>query len=188
MRYTVAGYNSAGPDRTEWTLGDRWESAVAGVEAITGITMAAIRPFEYAVAIEHMAQPRRLQTGRSADAGGRDMTLLTRSEGFFTEISYANPTTAAAYPSALALTVTAPGRLDTTIWRQELMSGDLLIRRTDTTHPSRRHATSSPVTPLSCPPRTSGGNAIPSPSATVAAPNRASHAATGTNWILPCGV
>ena len=61
------------------------------------------------------------------------MTLLTSRE-LFTEISYADPATASAYPPALTLTVTAPGRLDTTIWRQELKSGDLLIRGTETTH------------------------------------------------------
>ena len=45
VRYTVAGYDSARPDRTESTLHYRWDSAVARAEGITGITMAAIRPF-----------------------------------------------------------------------------------------------------------------------------------------------
>ena len=62
------------------------------------------------------------------------MTLLTSREVFI-EISYADPGTASAYPPELALTVTVAGRLDTTIWHQELRFGDLLIRDTATTHP-----------------------------------------------------
>jgi hypothetical protein len=48
---------------------------------------------------------------------------------------HADPATASAYPPDVALTVTAAGRLDTTIWHQELKFGDLLIRDTATTHP-----------------------------------------------------
>jgi 2-polyprenyl-3-methyl-5-hydroxy-6-metoxy-1,4-benzoquinol methylase len=137
VRYTVAGYDSAGPDRTERTLHDRWDSAVGGAEAVTGITMEAMHPFpgaDYSAFIEHMSQARALQGARSAGLGQRDLTLLTRRAPF-TEISYADPATAAAYPPALALAVTAPGRLDTTVWCQELKHGDLLIRRTETTYP-----------------------------------------------------
>ena len=65
---------------------------------------------------------------------GPGMTLLTSRE-VFTQISYADPATALAYPPAPALTVTAAGRLDTTIWHQELKAGDLLIRDTATVHP-----------------------------------------------------
>ena len=45
VRYTVAGYDSARPDPTERTRQDRWDSAVARAEALTGITMAAIGQF-----------------------------------------------------------------------------------------------------------------------------------------------
>lgn len=65
------------------------------------------------------------------------MTRLTGRE-VFTEISNADPATASAYPPDLALTVTAAGRLDTTIWHQVLKVGDLLIRDTATTHPVDR--------------------------------------------------
>lgn len=51
----------------------------------------------------------------------------------FTVISYADPATASAV--ALALTVAAPGRLDTTIWRPELKSGDLLILSSESSRP-----------------------------------------------------
>jgi hypothetical protein len=67
---------------------------------------------------------------------GPDMTRLTGRE-VFTETSYADPATASAYPPDLALTVIAAGRLDTTIWHQELKFGDLLIRDTVTAHPGR---------------------------------------------------
>jgi len=117
VRYTVTGYDSASPDPGERTLHDRWDSIVGGAEALSGITMAAIREFPSA--------------DYSAAADGRDMTLLTSRE-LFAEINYSDPATAAAYPPALSLPVTAPGRLDTTAWRQELKFGDLLIRRTDT--------------------------------------------------------
>jgi hypothetical protein len=52
----------------------------------------------------------------------------------FTQISYTDPATALTYPPAPALTVTAAGRLDTTIWHQELKVGDLLIWDTATIH------------------------------------------------------
>jgi len=138
VRYTVAGYDSAGPDRTGNTRQDRWASAVGQAEAHTGITMAAIREFpgpDYATVMERLLQPLGQRAARARRAlAGPDMTLLTGRE-LFAEISYAEPATAAAYPPSFALTVTAPGRLDTTIWRQELKVGDLLIRRTETTHP-----------------------------------------------------
>ncbi len=134
VRYTVVGYDSAGPDPASGpprsTLQDGWDSAVGQAEALTGITMAAIREFpsaDYAAVMEQGAQP----GGRAA---GHDMTPLTGRE-VFAEISYADPETAAAYAPSLDLTVTAPGRLDTTIWRQDLMFGDLLIRRTEVSYP-----------------------------------------------------
>ncbi len=136
VRYTVAGYDSAGPDQTERTLEDRWDSFVGGAESLSGITMAAIRQFpsaDYASVREQLSQPPGPRAARPVDAAWRDMTLLTSRE-LFAEISYADPATALAYPPALALTVTAPGHLDTTIWRQELKFGDLLIRRTETIH------------------------------------------------------
>ena len=106
------------------------------------------------------------------------MTLLTTRE-LFTEIRYADPATASAYPPDLTLTVTAPGRLDTTILGgQELKVGDLLIRSTETTHPLTRPRDVRPgdTAILS----TDGGGATPSrsPRAATAAPNRTGHTAT----------
>ncbi len=141
VRYTVAGYDSARPDPTERTRQDCWESAVGRAEALTGITMAAIRHFpstDYSTIstleeqLSPLPGPRPAQFRRTM--AGPDRTLVTSRE-LFTEISYADPATASAYPRDLALTITAPGRLDTSIWRQELKFGDLLIRRTETTHP-----------------------------------------------------
>jgi SAM-dependent methyltransferase len=138
VRYTVAGYDSARPDPTERTRQDRWDTAVARAEALTGITMAAIEQFPgtgYSTVLERLSRASGAGAGRVNRAlAGPDMTLLTSRE-VFTEISYADPATASAYPPALPLTVTAPGRLDTTIWRQDLKFGDLLIRSTETTHP-----------------------------------------------------
>jgi Ribosomal protein L11 methyltransferase (PrmA) len=137
-RYTVAGYDSAGADPTERTWQDSWGSAVGQAEALTGITMAAIRRFpgtDYSAFMEQLSLPPDPSAARVRRAlAGPDRTLLTSRE-LFTEIGYADPATAAAYPAALSLSVTTPGRLDSTIWRQELMFGDLLIRRTETTHP-----------------------------------------------------
>jgi SAM-dependent methyltransferase len=138
VRYTVMGYDSAGPDTTDRTRNDRWDTAVGRAEAIAGISMAAIREFpgtQYATFLERLLPslgPRAARLRRAL--AGPDLTLLTR-RALFTEIRYADPATAAAYPPDLVLTVTGPGRLDTTIWRQDLMAGDLLIRSTETTHP-----------------------------------------------------
>lgn len=137
VRYTVAGYDSAAPDPTERTRQGRWDSAVGQAEALTGITMAAIRQFpstDYFTVMEQLSSPPSRRAARARQLlAERETTLLTSRE-LFAEISYADPATASGYPPALALTVTAPGRLDTTIWRQELKFGDLLIRRTETTH------------------------------------------------------
>jgi len=119
VRYTVTGYDSASPDPGERSLHDRWDTVVGEAEALSGITMAAIRGLPSAA--------------RTTGASRPHMTLLT-SRVLFTEVSYSDPASAAAYPPALSLPVTAPGRLDTTVWRQELKFGDLLIRRTDTTY------------------------------------------------------
>ena len=127
VRYTVAGYDSADSGQTENTLHDRWDSAVGRAEALTGITMASIRQFpstDYSIASEQLSLPPDRQAGS---------TLLTSRE-LFTEVSYSDPASAASYPPAVTLSVTAPGRLDTTIWRQDLKFGDLLIRRTHTVH------------------------------------------------------
>jgi SAM-dependent methyltransferase len=141
VRYAVAGYDSSGPDQTDNTRHYRWDRAVERTEAITGISMGAIRPFpgaEYSGFTGLLSRLRRTGNGRNRPVlDGPDMTLLTSRE-VFTEISYADPATAAAYPPELALAVTAAGRLDTTIWHQELRFGDLLIRDTATTHPLTR--------------------------------------------------
>jgi SAM-dependent methyltransferase len=137
VRYTVAGYDSAHPDPTARTRQDDWESAAGRAEAYAGITMAAVRRFPIADHSAPAGGPSPLYdmlAGRSAAASRRGMTLITSRE-LFAEINYADPATAAAYPPAVTLTVTAPGQLDTTIWRQDLKAGDLLIRSTTTTHP-----------------------------------------------------
>jgi hypothetical protein len=119
VRYTVAGYDSARPDPTESTLQDRWESAVAQAEALTGITMAAIGQFpgtDYSTVRERLSRASGPGASRVSRAlAGPDMTLLTSRE-VFTEISYTDPATASAYPP-------------------DLKFGDLLIRSTETTHP-----------------------------------------------------
>jgi SAM-dependent methyltransferase len=136
VQYTVAGYDSADPRPTEPTLRDRWDSAVGRAEALTGITMAAIRPFpraDYSSVNEQSLRPLIPQAARVVGAGSHGALLTSRE--LFAEIRYADPETASGYPSALVLPVTAPGRLDTTVWRQDLKVGDLLIRRTHTAHP-----------------------------------------------------
>jgi SAM-dependent methyltransferase len=136
VRYTVAGYDSSGPDRTAGTLQDRWDSALGQAEALTGITMDAIRKFpadDYTNVTERLSRLSRPGAHPLGNARS-DTTLLTSREAF-AEINYADPATAAAYPPSLALTVTTPGRLDVTTWRQDLMFGDLLIRRSEVTHP-----------------------------------------------------
>ena len=138
VRYTVAGYDSAGPDPTERTLEDWWDSAVGRTEALAGITMTAIRQFpgtDYSTLTEQLLQAPGPWAARARQTlTRRDTTLLTNRE-LLSEISYADPATASAYPPSLALTVTAPGRLDTTAWRQDLMFGDLLLRSTETIYP-----------------------------------------------------
>jgi len=136
VRYTVAGYDSTDPEPTEHTLHDRWDSAVGGAEALTGISMGVIRGFpsaDYSSVVEQLSRPLSPRAARFVGAGRRGALLTSRAH--FAETSYADPRTASAYPTDVALTVTAPGRLDTAVWRQELKFGDLLIRRTDSAQP-----------------------------------------------------
>jgi SAM-dependent methyltransferase len=138
VRYTVAGYDSASPDPSARTMQDRWDAVVGAAESFSGITMAAISQFPSAEYSARMRQRSQASGSRAARAtrplAGRDMTMLTSRE-LLTEVNYTDPATAGAYPPALTLPVTTPGRLDTAIWRQELKAGDLLIRRTETIHP-----------------------------------------------------
>jgi hypothetical protein len=78
VRYTVAGYDSAGPDQTDRTRRDHRASAVARAEAHTGITMAAIRAFpgRGCHPRRHRARAAR-QQDLAAGTQGRD--LLIRS-------------------------------------------------------------------------------------------------------------
>jgi SAM-dependent methyltransferase len=136
VRYTVAGYDSANPESTETTLEDRWDSAVGGAEALTGMSMGAIAEFpsaDYSSVVEQLSRPLSPQAASFVGADQRGALLTSRED--FAEVSYADPDTATAYPPAIALPVTAPGRLDTVVWRQELAVGDLLIRRTDFAQP-----------------------------------------------------
>jgi SAM-dependent methyltransferase len=136
VRYTVAGYDSADPQPAERTLQDRWDSAVGGAEALTGISMGVIREFpsaDYSTVAEQLQRPLSPKAARLVGAA-RPRALLTSREQF-AEVNYAEPQTASAYPANVSLTVAAPGRLDTAVWRQELKFGDLLIRRTDTSQP-----------------------------------------------------
>ena len=46
-----------------------------------------------------------------------------------------NPTTTSTYPGSLSLLVVQAGHLDQTLWRQDLLFGDLLIRSTERGNP-----------------------------------------------------
>jgi hypothetical protein len=76
-RYTVAGYGSAGSGRSEDTQQERWASTLGAAEAVSGISMDALREFpgaDYAAFTDRLSPPRRRPSVRPAGAGGRDLT------------------------------------------------------------------------------------------------------------------
>lgn len=158
VRYTVAGYDSARPDPTECTLQDRWDSAVARTEALTGITLAAIRQFpstDYSTVLERLSRTSGPRVGQVSRAlAGPDMALLTSRE-VFTEISYADPATASAYPRTSPSPSPRPGGSIPRSGARTSSSATCSSAAPKPPTPSPRPAMSGPATPPSCPPTAS---------------------------------
>jgi SAM-dependent methyltransferase len=144
VRYSAAAYNWTGLDETSHTCQSQWEETVERIEGQTGVTLTAARRRAGPTRSERgsVDWPRRLSPGTLTARFGypdRGAVKQLTERKIFTEIYYNNPATASVYPPTLALPVTQPGRLDMTIWRQDLMYGDLLIRSTETTYPVNPH-------------------------------------------------
>jgi len=182
VRYSVAGYDSTRPDPTESTLQDRWDSAVGGAEAVTGITLAAIRQFpsdDYSTIKEQLSllpapRPARVRQPLAGPA----MPLLTSRE-LFTEISYADPATASAYPPASPSPSPRPGGSTPRSGVRNSSSATCSSGAVKPPTPSPRPAMSSPATPPSSLPMTAGATPFPSSSAAMTAPNGASTTGAG---------
>ena len=133
VRYTAVGYDSAPADGAARTRDVEWDEAIARVAACTGISLAA------AVDAGPRSWPRRpgvagalTPTELSArDGAGWQSARRLTGRARFADISYRRPWTATRYPARLDLVATDQGRLDMTVWRQDLLFGDLLIRGTE---------------------------------------------------------
>jgi SAM-dependent methyltransferase len=137
--YTVSGYDSVAEDKTGRTASADWQDSIRRVEGQTGLSLARILPLvdpewrKNRLGLD-VPWPSEKLPARFGYADRRPMTLLTRPETFV-EIDYSRPETALTYPSSLNLAVIRAGQLDTTIWRQDLLFGEVLIRSTETVHP-----------------------------------------------------
>lgn len=139
VRYSVTGFDWSGPDRTASTRRAQWDETVGRIEEQAGITLAAAHQISSPMWQDGADPdwPVRLSQGALASRfeypDRRQAAQLTRRETF-SDTRYASPASAPAQPPSLALRVTRDGRLDTTVWRQDLLYGDLLIRSTETSH------------------------------------------------------
>lgn len=142
VRYSVAGYCSTAADTGPETRRGEWTETLERIEGYTGISLRTMRD------VADPLSPRKARdlrpwlgpgalSARFGYVDRRGVTQLTEHAPF-TEIDYHDPATARAYPESTTLRVIQPGRLDATIWRQDLCYGDLLIRSTETMHPVHR--------------------------------------------------
>ncbi len=148
VRYTVAAYDSTTSDTTGYTRQGDWEDNIRRVEGQTGVTFSVARRLVDREWWSRLGRdvPWLSQGSLTARFGypdRRSLRLLTARE-LFTQIDYTNPRTASTYPPSVTLPVSQPGRVDTTIWCQDLMFGDQLIRSTETTYPAAPHADVQP--------------------------------------------
>jgi SAM-dependent methyltransferase len=139
--HSAAGYDSRAADPTEETRSAAWVETIERVEGTTGLAMRSAR---------FLVDPewRRPRLGRSVPPLSPDgrlaarfgypdrnvMTQLTSREPL-SETVYAASAAEPSYPPSLVLPVTHAGRLDSVVWRQDLLAGDLLIRSSETLQP-----------------------------------------------------
>jgi hypothetical protein len=71
---------------------------------------------------------------RRGCVGKHAMKQLTGRQ-LFTKIEYSRAAAVWSHPPSVRLPVTQAGRLDTTVWRQDLLFDELLIRNTETAYP-----------------------------------------------------
>lgn len=138
VRYSVAGYAASAADRSGLTGKGQWEESIEQVEGHTGVTLSLARRLldqgwrdrQGAGPLPPVAEV--AGTGRGC-AGRHTMKQLTARQ-LFTEIEYSPAAAAWSYPPSVRLPVTQAGRLDTTVWRQDLLFDELLIRSTETAY------------------------------------------------------
>jgi SAM-dependent methyltransferase len=138
VRYSVTGYAGSAADRAGLTSKRQWEESIERVEAHTGVTLSlARRLLDQGWRERRGAGPlppvAEFVSTRRGCADRRTMTQLTARQ-LFTEIEYSRAAAAWSYPPSVRLPVTQAGRLDTTVWRQDLLFDELLIRSTETAY------------------------------------------------------
>jgi SAM-dependent methyltransferase len=138
VRYSVAGYAASAADRSGLTGKAQWEESIEQVEGHAGVTLSLARRL-----LGQRWRDRRgagplppaaevAGTGRGCAGSGMMKQLTARQ--LFTEIEYSPAAAAWSYPPSVRLPVTQAGRLDTAVWRQDLLFGELLIRSTRTAY------------------------------------------------------
>lgn len=141
VRHSAAGYDSRAADPTEETRSSAWVESIERVEGITGLSMRSAR---------FLVDPewRRSRLGRgvpplspdgrlAARFGYPDRNLMTQltSREPLSETVYAASVAEPSFPRSLVLPVIRAGRLDSVVWRQDLLVDDLLLRSSETLQP-----------------------------------------------------
>lgn len=141
VRHSAAGYDSGATDSTDETRSAAWVESIERVEGTAGLSMRSARFLvdpQWRQTHLGRAVPPLSPDGRlSARFGYPDrnsMTQLTSREPL-AETAYAASAAEPSYPESLILPVVRAGRLDSVIWRQDLLADDLLIRSSETRQP-----------------------------------------------------
>lgn len=131
-----------------WTRRAEWETHIYNCERQAGITFSAVRPFLDKRTLVQLSTKlgERLPRNYLGHLNRFGMTLLTQPQ-LFAEIDY-RALNDKMYPEATRLQVVHPGRIDATVWQQDLVFNDILIRSTETikiVKPTRQVKTSDKV-------------------------------------------
>jgi hypothetical protein len=135
----VAGYAATAADRSGHTGKGEWGECIERVEGHTGVTLSLTRGL-LGQGWRDRRGPGPLPPTAESDGtrrGCADRHTMKQLTGrqLFTEIEYSHAAAAWSYPPSVRLPVTQAGQLDTTVWRQDLLFDELLIRSTQTAYP-----------------------------------------------------
>jgi SAM-dependent methyltransferase len=137
VRLSVAGFDTRTADATSETKSTAWRETIERTESLTGLSMRAARFLvdpdwrrsRLGLAVPPLSPDARL-TARLGFPDRNAMTQLTDRE-VVAEAAFARGAAQPCYPKSLEVPVTRAGRLDGVIWRQDIVTGDLLIRSTE---------------------------------------------------------
>jgi SAM-dependent methyltransferase len=139
VRYWVAGFSMSIADESDCTRAQEWTEWFDRVEHETGLGFAAAwqlinRRWRDEQGLGQLPPVPRSVSSRFNYPDRRGMRVLTPRE-HVVEVNYSLPTIRTSLPSTVRLPVSRDGALELTIWRQDLVFEDLVLRSTETVYP-----------------------------------------------------